>query len=59
MLLRKGGIDPDKDVTWVTEAGFGSLNIVGLRIERGDYRVTTLSVHYKRAKLFGLIRQAG
>lgn len=59
MLLRKEGIDPDKDVIWVTDAGYGSLDIVGPRIDRGDYQATPLSAHYKRPELFQLVRQAG
>jgi len=59
MLLRKEGINPDKDVIWVTDSGYGSLDIVGPRIDRGDYDVTPLSAHYKRPELFDLVRQAG
>ncbi len=59
MLLRKEGIDPDKDVTWVSEAGYGSLDIQKPRLDRGDYQTTPLSAHYKRPELFDIVRQAG
>ena len=59
MLLRKEGIDPDRDVTWVTDKGYGSLDIQGPRLDRGDYQVTSLSAHNKRPELFELVRHAG
>lgn len=59
MLLRKEGIDPDKDISWVTNSGYGSLNMQGPRLDRGDYQATWLSGHYKRPELFELIRKAG
>lgn len=59
MLLRKAGIEPDKDVTWVTNSGYGSLKMQGPRLDRGDYQATWLSGHYKRPELFEQIRQAG
>lgn len=59
MLLRKAGLDPDKDVSWVTDAGYGSLDIVGPRMQRHDYDCTALSGHYKRPELFDLVRKAG
>lgn len=59
MLLRKVGVNPDKDVTWVIDAGYGSLDIVGPRIDRGDYDATPLTAHYKRPELFEVVRQAG
>jgi ABC-type nitrate/sulfonate/bicarbonate transport system substrate-binding protein len=59
MLLRKAGLDADKDVTWVKDAGYGSLDIVGPRLNRHDYDCTSLSGHYKRPELFDVIRKAG
>ncbi len=59
MLLRKEGIDPDKDVEWVTHAGFGSLEIQKPRLDRGDYQAIGLTGHYKRPELFDLVREAG
>ncbi|MFB3887434.1 MAG: ABC transporter substrate-binding protein [Thermodesulfobacteriota bacterium] len=59
MLLRKEGIDPDKGVTWVTGAGYGSLEIQKPRLDRGDYQSTPLSAHYKRPELFDIVRKAG
>ncbi|MFB3886802.1 MAG: ABC transporter substrate-binding protein [Thermodesulfobacteriota bacterium] len=59
MLLRKAGMDPDKDVTWVTHAGYGSLEIQKPRLEKGDYQAVGLSAHYKRPELFDLVRKAG
>jgi len=59
MLLRKAGLDPDRDVTWVTDAGYGSLDIVGPRMSRHDYDCTSLSGHYKRPELFDAVRKAG
>jgi ABC-type nitrate/sulfonate/bicarbonate transport system substrate-binding protein len=59
MLLRKAGMNPDKDVTWVTHAGHGSLEIQKPRLERGDYQAVGLSAHYKRPELFELVRKAG
>jgi ABC-type nitrate/sulfonate/bicarbonate transport system substrate-binding protein len=59
MLLRKEGIDPDKEVIWVTEAGYGSLEIQKPRLDRGDYQSTPLTAHYKRPELFDIVRQAG
>lgn len=59
MLLRKEGMDPDKDVTWVIDSGYGSLDIQGPRLDRGDYHATPLTAHHKRPELFELVRQAG
>jgi ABC-type nitrate/sulfonate/bicarbonate transport system substrate-binding protein len=59
MLLRKEGIDPDTDVTWVLDAGYTSLDIQGPRLDRGDYHATFLSGHYKRPELFDMVREAG
>ncbi|MFC1815476.1 ABC transporter substrate-binding protein [Thermodesulfobacteriota bacterium] len=59
MLLRKEGIDPDKDVIYVLDAGYGSLAIQGPRLDRGDYQAVFLSGHYKRPELFDQVRQAG
>jgi len=59
MLLRKAGIDPDKEVTWVKDVGYASLTIRGPRLDRGDFQATTLSGHYKRPELFELVRKAG
>ncbi len=59
MLLRKEGLDPDKDVKWVINAGHGSLKIQGTRLERGDYHATGLSAHNKRPEIFEQLRQAG
>jgi ABC-type nitrate/sulfonate/bicarbonate transport system substrate-binding protein len=59
MLLRKEGMNPDKDVIWVTEAGYGSLDIQRPRLDRGDYQTTPLSAHYQRPELFDLVRQSG
>ena len=59
MLLRKAGIDPDKDVQWVADAGYTSLQFQAPRLKRGDYQATVLSAHHKRPELFDLIRQAG
>ena len=59
MLLRKAGIDPDREVEWVTHAGFGSLEIQKPRLDRGDYQAIGLTGHYKRPELFDLVRQAG
>jgi ABC-type nitrate/sulfonate/bicarbonate transport system substrate-binding protein len=59
MLLRKAGIDPDKEVEWVPHAGFGSLDIQKPRLDRGDYQAIGLTGHYKRPELFDLVREAG
>ena len=59
MLLRKAGVDPDKEVTWVTHAGFGSLEIQKPRLNKGDYQAISLTGHYKRPELFELVRAAG
>ncbi len=59
MLLRKAGIDPDKEVTWVKDVGYASLNLRGPRLDKGDFQATTLSGHYKRPELFELVRKAG
>ena len=59
ILLRKEGIDPDKDVTYVLDAGYGSLEIQGPRLDRGDYQSVFLSGHYKRPELFEQVRKAG
>jgi ABC-type nitrate/sulfonate/bicarbonate transport system substrate-binding protein len=59
MLLRKERIDPDKDVTWVLDCGYTSLDIQGPRLDRGDYQATVLSAHHKRPELFQLVRQSG
>lgn len=59
MLLRKEGIDPDKEITWVLDAGYTSLEFQGPRLDRGDYQAVALSAHYKRPELFDLVRQAG
>jgi ABC-type nitrate/sulfonate/bicarbonate transport system substrate-binding protein len=59
MLLRKEGVDPDKEVTWVTHAGFGSLEIQKPRLDKGDYQAISLTGHYKRPELFDLVRAAG
>jgi ABC-type nitrate/sulfonate/bicarbonate transport system substrate-binding protein len=59
MLLRKEGIDPDREVEWVTHAGFGSLEIQKPRLERGDYQAIGLTGHYKRPEIFDLVRAAG
>jgi hypothetical protein len=52
-------MNPDKDVIWVTEAGYGSLDIQRPRLDRGDYQATPLSAHYKRPELFDLVHQSG
>jgi len=59
MLLRKEGIDPDREVTWVPHAGFGSLEIQKPRLDRGDYQAIGLTGHYQRPALFDLVRAAG
>lgn len=59
MLLRQAGLDPDRDVTWVLDAGYGSLDIIGPRIERGDYDCSFLTAHYKRPEIFDVVRRAG
>ena len=59
ILLRKEGIDPDKEITWVIGSGYGSLNIQQPRLDRGDYQATALSAHYKRPELFDEVRRAG
>ncbi|MFB3883837.1 MAG: ABC transporter substrate-binding protein [Thermodesulfobacteriota bacterium] len=59
MLLRKEGIDPDKDVISVLDVGYGSLEIQGPRLDRGDYQAVFLSGHYKRPELFEKVRKAG
>ena len=59
MLLRKEGIDPDGEVTWVTDAGYGSLEIIGPRMIRGDYDCSFLTAHYKRPEIFDVVRKAG
>ncbi len=59
MLLRKEGLDPDRDVTWITDVGYGSLAGERLRLEKGDYDATCLSAHHKRPELFDQVRQAG
>jgi len=59
MLLRKEGIDPDKEVSWVIHAGFGSLEIQKPRLEKGDYQAISLTGHYKRPELFDLVKAAG
>ena len=59
MLLRKAGVDPDREVTWVIDAGYGSLDLVGPRIDRKEYDTTPLSAHYKRPELFEVVRKAG
>src|SRR3972149_2758838 len=59
LMLRRAGLNPDKDVEWVADAGHGSLNIQGPRLDRGDYQAAGLSAHNKRPELFDLIRQAG
>ena len=59
MLLRKAGVNPDKEVIWVTGAGYGSLDIVGPRMNRHDYDCTALSGHYQRPELFEIVRKAG
>ena len=59
MLLRKEGIDPDKDVISVLDVGYGSLEIQGPRLARGDYQAVFLSAHYKRPELFDRVRKAG
>lgn len=58
-LLRKEGMDPDRDVISVLDAGYGSLEIQGPRLDRGDYQAVFLSGHYKRPELFDQVRQAG
>ena len=59
MLLRKEGIDPDKEIIPVLDGGYGSLDMQGPRIKRGDYVAKGLSGHYKRPELFEQIRKAG
>jgi len=59
MLLRKEGVDPDTEVTWVIESGYGALDIQRPRLDRGDYQATPLSAHHKRPELFELVRHAG
>jgi len=59
MLLRKAGMDPDKEVRWITHAGYGSLEIQKPRLDKGDYQAVGLSAHYKRPELFELVRKAG
>ena len=41
-LLRKHGLDPEKDVGYVLRAGSPSLNNQGPRLRRGDYQATTI-----------------
>jgi ABC-type nitrate/sulfonate/bicarbonate transport system substrate-binding protein len=43
----------------VLDAGYGSLEIQGPRLDRGDYQAVFLSGHYKRPELFDQVRQAG
>jgi len=59
LLLRREGLDPDRDVTYITNAGYGSLKIQGPRLRRGDYQAVFLSGHYKRPELFAKVREAG
>jgi len=59
MLLRQAGLDPMRDVTWVTHAGYGSLEIQKERLKRGDYHAVGLSGHYKRPELYDEVRKAG
>ena len=59
MLLRKEGIDPDKDVIPVLDVGYGSLEIQSPRLDRGDYQAVFLSGHYKRPALFEQVSRAG
>lgn len=58
-LLRREGMDPDRDIIPVLDAGYGSLEIQGPRLDRGDYQAVFLSGHYKRPELFDQVRQAG
>jgi ABC-type nitrate/sulfonate/bicarbonate transport system substrate-binding protein len=58
-LLRREGIDPEKEVIYVLDAGFGSLELQLPRMDRGDYQASFLSGHYKRPALFETVRQAG
>ncbi len=41
-LLRKHGLDPEKDVSYVLRAGSPSLKNQAPRLERGDYQATTV-----------------
>ncbi len=59
MLLRKEGMDPDKDVISVLDVGYGSLDIQSPRLDRGDYQAVFLSGHYKKPEIFDQVRQAG
>lgn len=59
ILLRRAGLNPEKDVTWVIGTGYGSLNLRGPQIDRGDFQACTLSGHNKRPELFELVRKAG
>lgn len=42
VLLRKHGLDPEKDVGYVLRAGSPSLNNQAPRLQRGDYQATTI-----------------
>lgn len=59
LLLRREGMDPDKDFIPVLDVGYGALEIQGPHLERGDYQAVFLSGHYKRPELFEQVRQAG
>ncbi len=59
MLLRREGIDPDKDIFPVLDVGYGSFEFQKPRIDRGDYVAKGLSGHYKRSELYEQVRQAG
>jgi ABC-type nitrate/sulfonate/bicarbonate transport system substrate-binding protein len=59
ILLRKAGMDPDKDITPVLDVGYGSLEFQKPRMERGDYVAKGLSGHYNRPELYEQVRQAG
>ena len=59
ILLRREGIDPDREVTWVAHSGYGSLDFQKPRLERGDYQAIGLSGHYKRPELFDEVRKKG
>jgi ABC-type nitrate/sulfonate/bicarbonate transport system substrate-binding protein len=41
-LLRKHGLDPDKDVSYMLRAGSPSLKVQASRLDRGDYQANTV-----------------
>ncbi len=58
-LFRENGLDPDKDLTWVTGCGFGSLEQQSQRLNRGDYQAVGISGWYPRPEIFERIAKAG